>query len=102
MRLSYHPEADAEITAIAQYYDANRDGLGDAFLDELERVIKNLLVDPLRWPKIDNHPDQMRRCQLRGFPYSVCYQVWSDEVQVTIVRHHARHPDYGRTRRWDS
>jgi plasmid stabilization system protein ParE len=98
MRLSYHPGADAEITAIAQYYDANRDGLGEAFLDELERVLQNLLADPLRWPRIDDHPDQMRRCQLRRFPYSVCYQALSEEVRIMIVRHHARHPDFGRGR----
>ncbi len=41
--LSYHPEARHEIREAAAFYQRRRQGLGEEFLAELERIIGKIL-----------------------------------------------------------
>jgi hypothetical protein len=49
MRLIYHPDAEAELTAAAQFYEQRVSSLGTQFLDAAEHAIKIIVDDPKRW-----------------------------------------------------
>ncbi|HZF08305.1 MAG TPA: type II toxin-antitoxin system RelE/ParE family toxin [Thermoanaerobaculia bacterium] len=95
MRLTYHPEAEAEIVQAAGYYEKQVKGLGSRFLGDLEATIARIVEAPLRWPLVEA---DVRRCSLRRFPYAVYYRVLPSGVRILVVKHHRRHPDYWRER----
>ena len=41
-RVVSHPEAEEELAAAAQWYEARQPGLGDGFLDDFERTFPAL------------------------------------------------------------
>ena len=42
----------------------------------------------------------LRRANLKRFPYHFLYRVAGDCVRVLVVRHNRRHPDYGLKPGW--
>jgi toxin ParE1/3/4 len=77
--------------------DRKRAALGDAFLDELGRVIALLKAHPNAWPII--FAPEFRRARLNRFPYAVVYRVLPDEIVVVAVQHLKRRPDAWKRRR---
>ena len=97
MRLLIHPEASADIREEAEYYEAKQAGLGLAFLEEVDSAIESIMATPKAYP--------LRRKNIRifilpRFPFSVFYRISDSEhaIEVLVVRHHARRPDYGMRR----
>jgi plasmid stabilization system protein ParE len=46
MTLSFHPLAERELNDAAHYYDRQNPGLGDAFVDEVERSCADIASFP--------------------------------------------------------
>lgn len=95
MTVIFHEMAAEELSEAAQFYDLEVEGLGEAFLAEVERSIK----------QICNHPDAgvkvlkiVRRKLLRRFPYSIMYLIVDDVVQVLAIANQKRRPFYWRGR----
>ena len=95
MRLIYHPEAEAELIAAAQFYENRVPALGAEFLEAIDAGAALILQDPRRWRVVEG---DIRRYMLSRFPYAIYYRVLPDEVRVLAVKHHRRHPDYWRSR----
>jgi len=38
---------------------------------------------------------ELRRANLKRFPYHFLFRVVGDCVRILVVRHHRRHPEYG-------
>lgn len=95
MRLIYHPEAEAEISEAAMFYEQRMAGLGESFLRELRTVIGEIEKQPEWSPIVD---DDIRCRSLGRFPYSIYYRFSGDELRILVVKHHGRHPDYWRSR----
>ena len=93
--LIYDPKAKVEIKNVAEYYKGCREGLGQAFLREVESTIQRLSQHPLTWRKISG---QFRRCLLKKFPYGIIYSVDKDEIFVAAVMHLKRKPEYWKKR----
>jgi toxin ParE1/3/4 len=91
MRVVSHPEADEELEAAALWYEERQPGLGGAFLDEFERTLHRILVEPERWRKIrgDN-----RKLNFHRFPYAIVYSVRADALYIKAVMHLHRSPFY--------
>jgi len=95
MRLTYHPEAEAEFLEAARFYERRTEGLGDRFLHELDAAIQSILIAPDRYRIVDG---DVRRYVMRQFPYGIYYRVQGDELRILVIKHHSRHPDYGKER----
>lgn len=95
MRLTYHPAAEAELVEAALFYERQSPGLGERFLREFDAAIASILETPDRRPVIES---DVRRCLMRRFPYGIYYRRLHDEVRILVVKHHSRHPDYGKGR----
>lgn len=87
--------AQRELDEAVSYYDAQVNGLGDAFLLETLRVFDLIARHPDAW-----HPlgASIRRCRLSRFPYGVIYAVEPEGIIVLAVMHLHRKPDYWRDR----
>jgi len=94
MKLFIHPEASADIREEAEYYEAKQTGLGLAFLQEVDSALESIMAMPKAFPK---RRKNIRVCILPRFPFSVFYRISADEhhLEVLVVRHHARRPNYG-------
>ncbi|MEO6812058.1 MAG: hypothetical protein ABI353_23350 [Isosphaeraceae bacterium] len=46
MRLTYHPEAEAEVVEAAAYYEARSPGLGDRFLRAFDAAVAEIQESP--------------------------------------------------------
>ena len=87
--------AQVELDGAIAWYASQAPGLGDAFLIETLNTLKLIEQYPKAW-----HPltQQVRRCRLRRFPYSVIYAQEGSELLVLAVAHQHRKPGYWRAR----
>lgn len=92
MKLVIHPGASADIQEEATYYEERQVGLGLAFLDEVDAAIGTILSTPEAFPQ---RRKNIRIFVLARFPFSLLYRVSQDRLEVLVVRHHARHENYG-------
>jgi hypothetical protein len=95
MHVVSHPEADEELEAAALWYEERQTGLGGDFLDEFERTLRRILVEPERWHKIQG---DNRKLNFNRFPYAIVYSVRADTLYIKAVMHLHRRPFYWRNR----
>ena len=87
------PEAKAESTEVAQWYEASCTGQGDAFLDALDDALRQIGEHPQRYPAW--RPGRpFRRMLLARFPYLIFYTVRDSCVEVHAIAHTSRRPGY--------
>ncbi len=90
-RVTYAPGAVEDVLGAVTYYEQQHAGLGDRFLDELDRAIGDIRRHPLAWPVID---EPYRRHQLRRFPFGVIYRLGDQTIHVLAVMHMHLPPGY--------
>jgi plasmid stabilization system protein ParE len=81
--------ARRELSEAIRYYEQRENGLGAAFLDEVEATINRILQHPTAW-----HPlsPRTRRCRTHRFPFGLIYQIRTDEILVVAVMDLRRDP----------
>lgn len=82
-------EAQGEMNEAAAWYERQREGLGNEFLDDVERCLARIGVTPhaaIVWR------DDVRRRHVGRFPYHVFYRVTPSEVDVVAIAHEKRRP----------
>jgi hypothetical protein len=95
MMYGFHPEAEAEFLDAIEYYEGCKLGLGYEFAIEVHSTIENILSYPNAWTILE---DDIRRCQVRRFPYGIVYSQDGDVIFVLAVMHLHRDPDYWKNR----
>jgi plasmid stabilization system protein ParE len=95
MRVIWHADAHQELIDAAEFYDTRLQSLGADFLDAVDDVIEWLSVSPGDFPIVEG---DVRRCRVARFPYCVYFRRLGDAIQVLVVMHHYRHPDYWKSR----
>jgi plasmid stabilization system protein ParE len=93
---SIHETAEAELNEAADFYDLEHPGLGNLFLDDVERAIEAILQHPKAAPLVRGG---VRKKPLVKFPYSLLYSVRPNEIRLLAVAHQKRRPFYWRGRR---
>ena len=89
--ISLHPDADAEVTEVAQYYEACEPGLGSDFLGEVERALAQIETNPEAFRRIGR---RVRRKPLWRFPYNLVYAIYPDLIRIVAFAHQKRRPFY--------
>ena len=95
MNFRVAPEAQEEADEAAAFYESREEGLGLAFVLELQNAYRRVQCDPESWPRV---ADKFYRARLNRFPYDIVFRVYSDEFLVLAVAHHHRRPGYWRRR----
>jgi plasmid stabilization system protein ParE len=94
--LVVRPAAAADLDEAFLWYEAQRDGLGEEFLNAVTRIMSGLAESPRQYPVVYR---DTRRALVRRFPYSVFYRVLESDVVVVACFHGSRDPETWRGRR---
>lgn len=100
MRIDLHPEARAEISSAAVWYEERRPRLGDDFVAEVSDVLSRIEESPASFPPWPGVPSArgvqppIRRAVLQRFPYAIAFETYPDRVRVLAVAHTKRRPLY--------
>ncbi len=91
MKLKILELAFLEIEDGREYYNLQQEKLGDKFKKEIQKSINRILLTPKLYPKTRN---DIRRCLLHKFPYSLFYTIDIDTIVILSVAHQRRKPYY--------
>lgn len=93
--IEIRPLATIEIIEAYDWYEEQRTGLGEEFLEELDRFYEILNKNPYTFSYYD---EPVRNGIIKRFPYTVAYEI----IEVTIVIYSVfmvrQHPDKKRTK----
>jgi plasmid stabilization system protein ParE len=87
--LVFRLEVREELDNAYRWYESQQPGLGDDFLDSIDKLLNQICQKPELYAVI--HRD-IRRSVLQRFPYAVYYRIISSRVVVTAVFHSRRNP----------
>lgn len=87
--LVFRPEFRDELAEAASWYERQRPGLGDEFLDCVNDSINRICLMPEFYTVVYR---DIRRAIVKRFPYAVYYRIASSRVIVTAVFHSRRKP----------
>lgn len=90
------PTAAAEFESAYNWYELQRIGLGEEFLQAANELVITIAENPERFPLI--HRD-IRRAVLGRFPYSIFYRLKAGHVIVVACFHSKRNPRAWMSRR---
>lgn len=96
----FSSEAASELGSAAAWYDEQRSGLGEAFIDAVETTLAVLSEWPESGALIGGVVSELkiRRVPVARFPYQLPYVVLEDHVRVLAVAHDRRRPGYWSSR----
>jgi plasmid stabilization system protein ParE len=85
--------ARLEIRACAHWYDEREAGLGEEFLDEIDRIVAKIADGASRYP-LWRADRPYRKALVHRFPYVILVLVEVDVVRILAVAHLKRKPGY--------
>ena len=94
--LSIHESAEREIEEESDFYDLESIGLGNVFIDDVQKAIDNISQFPEAATLVQ---DKLRKKMLSKFPYALFYATYPDRIRILAVAHQKRRPYYWRKRR---
>ena len=95
MTVRFRSEAASDVVLAREWYDAQRPGLGEDFVQSLEQIMDLISDLPEAFPEI---AVGLRRALLGRFPYAVYYRLDGDLVDVIACLHTRRSPSRWRSR----
>ena len=80
--------AKIEITDAFDWYEEQKEGLGETFLKAFEKSIDLIQKSPNGFTQINHH----RQFPLKSFPYVILYEIDNDIMFIDAVFHTKRDP----------
>jgi toxin ParE1/3/4 len=90
--VTFDGEAEDEFRAAASYYEAQRAGLGDHFVADVELAVQRIAQMPQAFPP--HGASGLRKCFLRRLPYTLFFLELQDRIWIAAVAHQRRRPGY--------
>lgn len=92
----FAPESVEELSEAAVWYEAQRPGLANRFLEELAAAVAAIRSRPGSFPRLSGMPPDVlvRRALLQRFPYAVLFLELADTIHVVAIAHVKRDPNY--------
>ncbi|MBL4614107.1 MAG: type II toxin-antitoxin system RelE/ParE family toxin [Magnetovibrio sp.] len=88
-------EAELDLSEAASWYELQRSGLGDEFLEAVLFTLNLIGENPQVYPVVHR---ETHRAVVSRFPFVIFYLVVDTEVTVLSVMHGSRHPSRWKTR----
>ena len=87
----FHPEAEKEYLESIIWYENNLIGLGQKFIEDIEKSIERILTLPLLFPIKKGN---LREAVVKKFPYVIVFEIakTSQEIRILSVYHTSRNP----------
>jgi plasmid stabilization system protein ParE len=83
------PDAEADLQSARDWYETQRAGLGDGFIEAVDQFFARIQAFPESYAIVQA---KVRRGKLKRFPYVVYYRVHPDRLEVIAILHGSRHP----------
>jgi toxin ParE1/3/4 len=87
--------AEADIAQAFRWYEAKKPYLGEEFIERVEEAIEKIAQNPTLHAKLI---EDVRRVDVRKFPYGIWYRVEDDGSVVIACLHHKREPALAKAR----
>jgi plasmid stabilization system protein ParE len=88
-------DARRELLEARDYYDEQRLGYGERFVEAVETEFALLLQFPEIGKRLRKN---VRRRNISRWPYGIVYVLDADELVIIAIAHHRRRPEYWRSR----
>lgn len=93
--LTLRPAAAADVEDAWRWYEAQREGLGDEFLEVTRAALESIGAYPESAPVVRR---DIRRRLLKRFPYGIFYRIIRGQIVVVACLHAKRSPRVWRSR----
>ena len=88
--LEVKAEANIEIIDAYLFYEENRTGLGEEFLEHLETYFNRITKNPKHFPQ---KRQPYREAFIKRFPFLIIYEISGDKVIIYSVFNTWQNPD---------
>ena len=95
MEVRFLKVAQTELDESYDYYEAQIEGLGHAFIAEIITTVKRIKNNPKAWAQLSA---RTRRCLVNRFPFGIIYQIRDNKVLIVAIAHLHRKPWYWKNR----
>ena len=95
MRVSFHPEARAELREARTWYYERSPLSATAFAHPIGNAVSRILEAPTQYPLAEYGT---RKLILQRFPFNIFYLPGESEIVIVAVAHQKRRPGYWSTR----
>src|SRR2546421_7543028 len=96
MRIRWNRRARDEVTAAAEFFNLQSEGLGERFLSQIDEAVREIAQSPNSWPV--SHGGARRRSLVSMFSYHIYYSSLGGELLIIAVAHTSRAPFYWKKR----
>ena len=94
-RIEVRPAAALDLEVAAEWYESQRNGLGDEFLTEADRLKSRIAENPRQFPVVYR---DARRALLRRFPFAIYFRLLSNRALIVAVSDQRMNPSRWRRR----
>jgi plasmid stabilization system protein ParE len=93
MNVVHLQAAQRELDEAFEWYEAQRSGLGNAFIDEINATVRRIRRNPEAYARVER---DIRRALVKRFPYGVMYgyDPAAKLIVVVAIAHLHRKPGY--------
>jgi hypothetical protein len=91
LSLTLTRQVRADLSAARLWHDQQRTGHGDKFAAAFYDSVHRALLAPTAHPRAS---DRLRKCRLKGFPYSTYFHFSNTELFIVALIHHRRSPEF--------
>jgi len=88
-KLIINPFAELDLQVAYEWYDLNKEDLGQEFLTEVENTLNRIHQNPQQYQKTKG---QIRMAVVKRFPFGVFYFIKEDVIIVFAIFHFSRNP----------
>ena len=88
-QIRIHPLAALDFEHAKNWYNLQKENLGNEFTLELEKLFSHIANNPKQYPKFRNN---IRKAVVKRFPYSVFFEIESDFIKIYAIFHNSRRP----------
>jgi len=89
MQLLVRAAAAADVEEAYLWYQRQRAGVGEEFLEAVDAILREIATHPKAYPVIHR---ETRRALLRRFPYAIFFRVYDETMVVIACMHGRRNP----------
>ena len=88
-RLIINPFAEQDILEARDWYNEQKENLGNELIQEIKQTVISIEVNPLQFPEVRKN---IRRAIVNRFPYSIFFTVNTTVINVFALFHTSRNP----------
>jgi hypothetical protein len=94
-RLIISPFAEDDLQVSKEWYDLQKELLGEKFINEVDKTLQIILLNPFQFPKIKG---EIRRAPTQKFPFGIFFFITEDIINVIAIFHSSRNPKIWKSR----